>query len=222
MTIFVHGWDNDEAGAHNKAKHVESELSDAGYSDKVVEYTWDSDTGVWNWDDTGWNEGKEIANGNAYALADACKDIKDSCPDMNLRLVGHSLGCRVVLRALDLLHGDYWGWGQYGYQIKSTHLLGAAVPWWWPDKDYYGDAIWGQTTACINYHAADDDVLSWYYDSYEGHDALGEHGAKGRGPCNYHDYDADSQVHGHGEYFDNLGDEIDYHMDHINLYDDDC
>lgn len=216
MTVFVHGWRNDESEAHDKMHEAKDSLVGAGYSGTVCGYTWDSDTG------NDWGDGEQIAQGNGYALAHALVQFKENCPGSAVRVVIHSLGAQVLLKALRVLDG--WSrWEDPGFRVTSTHLLGAAqdneAPTdEWPDT---ARAIRQETTASFNYFSEEDDTLEWIYNTYEFDQALGETGAEAGNetPCNYHDYDATSQVGDcHSCYLDTLGDEMVYHMAHVGWY----
>lgn len=183
----------------------------------MVGYTWDSDTG------NDWEAGESIAQGNGHALAHALVQIKGSCPSYPVRVVIHSLGAQVLLKALREVDG--WSrWEDPGFEVTSTHFLGAAqdneAPTFeWPETAY---AIREETTATFNYVSEEDDTLEWIYNTYEFDQALGATGAESGNdtPCNYHDYDATSQVGDcHSCYLDTLGDEMVYHMNHVGWYD---
>lgn len=79
----------------------------------------------------GWTTAKEIANENGPKLAQFILDYKDSCKqqqnsDVNISLIGHSLGSRVILSSLASLN-DNAKWNEMNFNITSVHLLGAAV-----------------------------------------------------------------------------------------------
>jgi esterase/lipase superfamily enzyme len=216
ITIFVHGWHNDENDAHRKMEKCHDNLVGDGYSGTVVEYTWDSDTGP------DWNTGTDIAEANAYAFASACTDIMNQCGGI-LRVVCHSLGARVVLHGLDVLDG-HSNWEHPDHELHSVHLLGAAedneAPTW--EWDHIANGVQEETTATFNYYSREDNTLESWYNGSEADQALGETGAESGNdtPCNYHDYDATDQVgNDHSSYLNKLSDEIVYHMAHVNRYD---
>lgn len=217
LTIFVHGWRNDESEAHDKMHEAKNSLEGAGYSGTVCGYTWDSDTG------NDWDAGEEIAQGNGHALAHALVQIKENCSADLARVVTHSLGAQVLLKALRVLDG--WSrWEDPGFEVFSTHLLGAAQDNEAP-TDEWPETYWAirqETTASFNYFSEEDDTLEWIYNTFEFDQALGETGAEAGNdtPCNYHDYDATSQVGDcHSCYLDVLGDEMVYHMANVHAYD---
>lgn len=215
MTIMVHGWNNDHGDAWDKTNNAHHELIGAGYDGTVLGYSWDSDKG-------GWGDAKEIAHKNGYKLANLCQDLK-YYNDCDVRIVTHSLGVQVALWALMVLNG-WSGWEDYGWRLDSVHFLGAAqdnecVTQEWDGERFEG--IHQETVATFNYWNHDDNVLSWYYNTYEFDQALGESGAEDGNevPHNYHDYEVTEQVgDDHGGYLDALGPEIVYHMEHNTAY----
>ena len=92
--------------------------------------TWHSFTNVfagaqcmrWNhWDgDCGWKKAMRNADQAAHRLADEVARMPDGAR-MNVTLVGHSLGARIIVRALAELAG-------MDIKVKQGILLGAAIP----------------------------------------------------------------------------------------------
>ena len=170
----------------------------------VVGYSWDSNTKI---TEEGWTTAKEIAKENGPKLAQFILDYKDSCnqqqnSDVKIRLIGHSLGSRVILSSLASLNNNI-EWNKMNYNITSVHLLGAAVDNEEISKDVadidgdsgiksaYGNAIENQVIKFKNLYNPEDDVLERdtsecfffvcqlvYYPNYEGDFALGERGAQ--------------------------------------------
>lgn len=245
ITIFVHGWTNDREGAHKKADRVRDCLDIAGYSGNIAEYTWDSDTINW-WDGSpynAWVVGKYNAGyrshpedgevGNCNALAHAILNIRINCPDAPIRVVAHSLGCRVALLALDALQED-WDYWDEDDEIFSLHLVGAAVPYTWVDESGpLGYEIRTETRATFNYHSRHDGTIDHTYSGWEDDEGLGSYGADGEDsdtpadpPCNYHDEDVSNEVGGHSKYFgkgsnegEKIAPEILHHMANVTSYD---
>jgi esterase/lipase superfamily enzyme len=75
----------------------------------------------------GWENAKEIANGNGKHLARLILDYKEICTNDDVRLIAHSLGARVTLAALQSLHTNPDWTNTVSNEIKSVHLVGAAV-----------------------------------------------------------------------------------------------
>lgn len=223
LTVFIHGWDKNsddpEQAAREKIQHARDELTAAGYDGTVIGYTWDNDVGGGL--DYGWGEAQDAAQGNGPKLAQFAVDFKYNCPYSTLRFVSHSLGAQVLLSSLRSLNGSWYT--DNGYEVYSTHLLGAAqdneAPTLeWPDTY---DAISNVVTGAFNYHSHEDDVLQWIYNSFEFDQALGETGYEsGNTPApNYTEFDGTDQVgDDHSAYLSTLSDEIVYHMEHVGYY----
>jgi len=223
LTVFIHGWDknsdNPEQAAHDKISQAQSELTAAGYAGTVVGYTWDNDVG--GGVDYGWGEAQTVAQKNGVKLAQFLVDYKYQCPNSTVRLVSHSLGAQVLLSSLRSLNGSWFT--DNGYEVYSTHLLGAAQDNEAPTKesiDTY-EAIRDVVTGAFNYHSHEDDVLQWVYNTIEFDQALGETGyEEGNTPApNYTEFDGTSQVgDDHSGYLTNLSDEVVTHMENVSSY----
>ena len=130
--IYTHGVWTNEKGHSIKAvenapeifDRLKMSLKNAGYFDPLIGFSWDSDTEIDPYGN-GWNVAKLIAKENGPKLAKFLLDLKNYCIEhhnnnIELRLVGHSLGSRVILSALDILDNNnewklppllllYWG-----------------------------------------------------------------------------------------------------------------
>jgi hypothetical protein len=177
------------------------------YTIPVVGYSWDSNTAITG---EGWTTSKEIAQENGPKLAQFISDYKDRCnqqqnSDVKIRLIGHSLGSRVILSSLANLDVNA-KWNELNYNITSVHLLGPAVDNEEISKNVadidgdsgiksaYGNAIENQVVEFQNLYNPEDDVLEWdtnecsfigfrvcqpvYYPIYEDDFALGQRGAQ--------------------------------------------
>ena len=89
----------------------------------VIGFNWDSNILA---KDKSWEIAKDVAKKNGLKLAQFILDFKNGCPDTDIRLIAHSLGARVTLSSLDILHNNP-EWNAKNYTVKSVHLLGAAV-----------------------------------------------------------------------------------------------
>lgn len=214
LTVMIHGWNNTDDDAVAKTDDCAHALYGNGYWGEVVGFSWDSDKG-------GWSDAKCIAKANGPKLGQFLLDYKYYC-DGTLRVVTHSLGVQVLFAALRWLD-SHDTWDYYGYEVTSTHTLGAAQDNESPTKEWPDtyDAISNETTATLNYWNHEDDTLEYYFNTYEFDQALGETGKEegNTAPCNYTDYDATSQVGDcHSCYLANLGDEMVYHMENLGDY----
>jgi pimeloyl-ACP methyl ester carboxylesterase len=136
MVILVHGvWVAGEFKIN--ALEDSSEIFDRArmslkhnsYTFPLVGFSWDSNTTI-SRDGSGWNIAKLIAKDNGPKLAQFILDYLNGCKqhsqDTKIRLIGHSMGARVILSALDSLNNDQL-WNKNNFKIASVHLLGPAV-----------------------------------------------------------------------------------------------
>jgi hypothetical protein len=93
------------------------------YMFPLIGFSWDSDTEI---SSTGWEYAKTIAKENGPKLAQFILDLKDNCPQTEVRLIAHSHGARVVLSSLDSLNNNQI-WNGNNFEIASVHFMGAAV-----------------------------------------------------------------------------------------------
>jgi pimeloyl-ACP methyl ester carboxylesterase len=136
MVVLVHGiWVDGTFGVN--ALEDSSEIFDRArmslahnhYTNPLVGFSWDSNTKI-SRDGSGWNIGKLIAKDNGPKLAQFILDYMNTCKQRNqdtkIRLIGHSMGARVILSTLDSLDINQQ-WNRNNFKISSVHLLGAAV-----------------------------------------------------------------------------------------------
>lgn len=195
IAMFVHGWNQDDGDDQDidSAYTCELSLDRNDYDAFNVGFSWDSDKGGGL--DQGWYEATEIADRNGPKLANWVWNT-----DRPIRLVGHSLGARVVLSALETL--DYWGATD---AVRSATLLGgAADDQSVSTEERYGTAIESVTGQFDNYYKTDDQVLSWAYSLGEFDTAVGEQGIEDgkTPPSNYEDHDVTNTVPDHGSYYE--------------------
>lgn len=191
--IFVHGWEESENNVKERLNRVKLSLEKNGYTHPLIGFSWPSDTV--------WFGAKFIAAQNGPKLADLIIDVKNACPDTDIRLLAHSMGARVVLSSLDSLHKNQT-WNKNNSIIESVDLLGAAVDdeevsnatqdvlidqtnWGTPKSDY-GHAIETEVKNFTNYFSSEDNLLEpnpekpyfpyQVYPSFEADRALGQSG----------------------------------------------
>lgn len=127
--IFVHGMFTPSQGAMDDFNGIAPALSSKGF---LGLFSWDSDT------DTNTSAAniirsehtaETIGDQNGMKLAQFIFDYGTACPQIKMRLIGHSLGNRVILQALNVLnqvriaYPDIWH-----TLLTSVDLLGAFVP----------------------------------------------------------------------------------------------
>jgi esterase/lipase superfamily enzyme len=165
VTIFVHGWDNNETKPKERLDRIKMSLEKNNYNYPLIGFTWESDTE--------WNAAKSLAKWNGPLLASFISSLKTWCEkdqtsteDIKVRLIAHSLGARVVLSSLDSLHKDPL-WNKKNYDVKSVDFLGTAIDDeeisknssevlndfanWGTLKSDYGKAIEDEVTSFNNY-----------------------------------------------------------------------
>jgi hypothetical protein len=118
VAIFVHGWEKSEQIVEERLNRVKLSLQKDNYDGALVGFSWPSDTD--------WTSAKSIAKANGPKLANLIFDIKTSCPTVDIRIIAHSLGARVVLSGLDSLLMNKT-WNDSNFKLSSVHLIGAAV-----------------------------------------------------------------------------------------------
>jgi len=202
LTLLVHGWlSNDEENNDiDSGYECQLALEENGYDGDTAVFTWDSDKGD-SWD-FGWDDAKDIAERNGRKLANFTQWYANEF-GVNVRWVGHSLGSRVILFALESLHEDY---GEYNL-LESVSLLGGAVEeddvsldaGWWDSE--YGQHIDYAAKQFDNFYAHEDEVLEWIFETREWDEAVGLSGGDDPLPSNYSDYDVTDAVPTHYDYY---------------------
>jgi hypothetical protein len=212
IAIIVHGWPLDEDRAKERFDRVKMSLEHNEYIIPIVGFSWDSDTD--------WQTAKSIADESGPKLARFILDYMDTCKnqavkrDINVRLIAHSLGARVILSTLHGL-GMNETWNDNNFKIASVHFMGAAVDNEEVSKDYldtgdsfyddglvYGEDIEGQVDNFYNLFNREDNLLEprftppVYYPFFEMDLALGFNGEQLglTEPTNYHDIDVESEL----------------------------
>jgi predicted alpha/beta hydrolase family esterase len=226
VAIFVHGWHVNEDEARERLDRVkmvlenQSSLDNRSHNISLIGLSWHSDTE--------WLAAQFIAKWNGPFVADFITKLMDDCKesqpnkDMKIRLIGHSLGARVILSTLDSLHKNPI-WNMSNFTIASVHLMGAAVDneevsmdprdisddktnWGSPKSDY-GEAIHEEVVDFYNLYSPKDNVLEpldapyfGIYPSFEGDQALGQSGKQTTfltnitTPQNYKEVNVESQI----------------------------
>ena len=211
VAIFIHGWGLDETEAKERLDRVKMSLEKNNYTHPLVGFSWDSDTE--------WNAAQFLAKWNGPKLADYIVGLMDNCKqhhdkDIKIRLIGHSMGARIILSSLDSLHKNAT-WNNSNFKVASVDLLGAAVDneevtmnpgdilvdqtnWGSPKSDY-GGAIQEEVVRFYNLYNPKDNVFELIYPLFEGDIALGQSGYQKLPypitfPKNYEDIDVTDQI----------------------------
>lgn len=231
--VYVHGvWTNEKEhlikaveNAQEIFERLKMSLKSTEYNHPLIGFSWDSDTHI-DPEGVGWNIAKLIAKENGPKLAKFLLDLKNYCIEhldnnIGIRLVGHSLGSRVILSTLDSLDKNN-EWKLPNFKIITVNLLGGAVDNYEVlknnigisihdnIKDFYGNAIQNQVTNFYNMYNPEDDVLEeklwwtmeWneprYYPFYEGDDiAIGQNPLSETAlhmPTNYENFNVQNQI----------------------------
>ncbi len=171
--IFVHGWDTKDKDAGNWA----GERITKGYKDAcrrkcippctVFNFIWDArKAGAFG---SGWSDAKERANEVANTrFAAFIRDFRDKCPETRIHIMAHSLGARVVLKALQTSDNGVSG-------ITSVILVNPAVDddVLEEDEEFEDAPKWTEKMTVVKDEG--DDTLE-LYQIPEGHESLGEDG----------------------------------------------
>ncbi len=192
VAVVAHGWLADRELAQRTYDTASAGLRAAEYDVPVVGFEWDADTGIHDW-----GPAREIARRNGRKLAAFLRDLRESSPGVTIRLLGHSLGARIALLALQEFER-----AGITDAVESVDLFGAAV-----DNETvtvggaYHSAMRSVAREVDNYYSANDGILKWAYSPARLDLAVGLNGASGAVPLVYEDHDVTDRVPGHVDYF---------------------
>lgn len=187
IAMYINGWQANYDRATNQGYECRRAMYDNGYWSEVAGIHWDSETGTWS---GGEDKADEMGENLAYFI-DYLKDNGTN----TVRLIGHSLGARVIGTCLNRLRDDY------GRSVTSAALLGGAIEedsvvedcgLWCVGEFYYGIRDAGGNFR--NYHSTEDAVLDDLYTLAEWDAAVGQYGADGPEAANYNDHDVTNKV----------------------------
>ncbi|WP_227738910.1 hypothetical protein [Halorientalis pallida] len=188
LFVFVHGWFGDTT-VESQAEDVATSLADGGYdADANVAIEWDATNFLYF-------DAESDTEGVGQDVADLIADFYDAGGG-NVRLVGHSLGGRVVCWTANKIDDDH--------DIETIAPLGAAA-----DGSQvcsggeWHDGLADNADEVRNYHSQNDPTVGGAYGGF-GDTALGTDGAGCPGHETYTDVDVTDSVGGHLEH---LGDE---------------
>jgi len=203
LFVMVHGFSNGPRKAARVFGATANSLDKYGVDGPVVGFSWDAG------DEQGdWYAAVNIARLNGRKLAVFLAKYRRASPSTDVHLIGHSLGCQVLLSTAR-------GLAAGGLRVANIALLGAAVDDDAPtlgsadrapdhplgdNTTRYGRALGASADEVHNFHLRDDAVLNEEYVLVERNRALGTTTANGRTPPNYSDYPVPF-VDGHETYF---------------------
>jgi Alpha/beta hydrolase of unknown function (DUF900) len=198
VAIVTHGWGLNKKQSLERFDRVKMSLEHNGYDIPVIGFSWDANVL--------WPIAQSIAKDNGPKLAHLILNLKNACEQqeqhLKIRLIGHSLGARVVLSSLENLRNNA-AWNSKNFKIDSVHLMGAAVDneevsnngrditldasnWGTVKSVPYGQAVQEEVLKFYNLYNSEDNIFEpnaiypfvpfQIYPSYEGDWALGQSG----------------------------------------------
>lgn len=193
ILVVVHGLNNDETKAANRFALARESLRSNGYEGVVIGWSWDGSTNKDPFGATGYRTAKKNAVANGPKLARFITDLAGANPDARVRLLGYSMGARVVaeaLRSLDLEERST-------VRVATVHLVGAAL-----DNEElevgerYGEAVERRARALYNYFSPLDDKLGGFFPLRDADRALGQTDIENpeRAPKNYRSRDVSHEL----------------------------
>jgi pimeloyl-ACP methyl ester carboxylesterase len=230
VVIFVHGFYTNDGQVIYQSNLVKKSLNSLGINYSIIGFSWDSNAiGSFYPPRFPWEVAIDIANQNGIKLASFISDFKSQpqCEHVNIRLVSHSLGARVVLNTLKELHDPFQFqlWNQNDFTVASIHLLGAAInPLEVSTRSgYSGIPIQEETEYLLNGYCLEDDILQFTYYNVELHAALGTVEASDMVPTsgNYDDFFVCDHISrdSNGDGIDDLDNYGDNHMGYLGVMD---
>ena len=126
IVIYGHGVGASQSDATEQTERVKMSLNNNGYYSPVIGFSWDSNTPKGE----GSTVAPLIAKQQGPKLAHFILDFKNKCPDSKVRMIGHSMGARVILSTLASLHTNK-EWKSKNFELASVHLIGAGFASSW-------------------------------------------------------------------------------------------
>jgi len=171
--VVVHGLNNTETKAENRFALARESLENCGYKGVVVGFSWDGST---NWDPfgaTGYREAKHNAMATGPKLAQFLADLHAANPNAKIRMIGYSMGARLIVEAICVLANDS-KFKAVEWKVASAHLVGAAIDNEQLQVDErYGKPIELRVEKFFNYFSPKDSKLGKYYKPLEADRAIG-------------------------------------------------
>ena len=175
IAMYVHGLGAAQTNAAEQTERVKMSLNNNGYYNPVIGFSWDSNTPKGASTDT-----TLIAKQQGPKLAHFILDFKNKCPDSKVRMIGHSMGARVILSTLASLQKNT-EWKSKNFKLASVHLIGGGVARLWNVygiESPVGKSIEQVVIKFYNLFNPKDKALSGTNPRVEHHTALGNTGAQ--------------------------------------------
>lgn len=189
LIVWVHGAFQDAESAKGRFPKQIAAMQRATIDGEFLLYSWDADLGG----RVNWWQNAAVAEQNGPKLASFLAEYKRRSPETTVRVVGMSLGCRVVPVAADTLEEL-----EYPGQIDTATLLGAAISAEDLSLDgRFGSAVETEYGVFQNFMKTDDKVLNWMFANAEQTAPLGSRGAPDPVPNNYVEFDVTDAAEGH-------------------------
>jgi hypothetical protein len=199
LIVFVHGWVKLGEVAP-RFERQRAELRAAGVDSPIINYTWDSDRGkeyIPIADNPWWPAGA-VADRNGPKLASFIEDYARRSPETTIRVIGSSLGGRLVPAGIAALEER-----TSNVVVDTVTLFGAAVPLEDVAADgTYGPGLAENAASVHNYHKTNDKLLTVGRVLEPDPDRMvGKYGLPAdRQPAGYTDHKV-NYVRSHGDYW---------------------
>jgi hypothetical protein len=179
LVMYIHGVWVDQYSAKEQVDRTNLSLGANGCHIPTMGFRWDSNTSA---NPIDWGIAKYIANQNGLKLAKFISDFKTVYRDVNIRIIAHSLGAKVVesaLIALDKNNNKRTQTKHTPYYIASIHLMGAAINDISTSKNTaFGNAIENTVNRFYNLYNPEDNALKRAYVNTENQNPLGLYGTR--------------------------------------------
>jgi len=127
VAIMIHGLRNNTTGALAKFVIAKRRLTQLGYKNPVIGYSYDSNTTGAQYITSALHAlytGVTIAKKNGRNLAKFIADFKRKSPNTKIRVMGHSLGAHVIDSTIKNLAKNYKNRGI----IEAVYFFGGSIP----------------------------------------------------------------------------------------------
>ncbi|WP_300029230.1 alpha/beta fold hydrolase [uncultured Roseobacter sp.] len=153
VTIFVHGFNNDQSEVLKRLAKIRKGLRANGYRGAVVAFDWPSDGGVFSYDHDR-NRVKETAH---FLVSDGILPLLRRSPGLKINLIAHSMGAYAVLRGFSVF-GDAAGPG--AWKVNEIAFASADVDRSWLSKGAWAALLLAhRSKRFTNYYSEKDGVL---------------------------------------------------------------